>query len=66
MQNQMGIFQKKELDIGYVREELNNKDHQIKLLEEKIRTLSRDNEELKIINNERTISEQEKVKELKK
>lgn len=62
MQLQLASLQKKELDLNYLREEASNKDHTIRMLEDTIRTLNKDNEDLKILNHERFESEQEKIK----
>ena len=50
-QTQINAYQRKELDMGYLREEINNKEHAIRMMEENIRTLQKDNEELKNLNN---------------
>lgn len=53
LQTQVGTLQKKELDLEYLKEENSNKDHMIKMLEETIRTLNKDNEDLKVLNKDR-------------
>ena len=65
LQNQVASLQKKELDLEYLKEENANKDHMIKMLEETIRTLNRDNDDLKTLNRERFEAEQTKIKELR-
>lgn len=48
-----------------MKEEAINKDHQIKVLEETVKTLQKDNNELKVLNNTRFTSDQEKINQLK-
>ncbi len=48
-----------------MKEEAINKDHQIKVLEETVKTLQKDNNELKVLNNTRFTSDQEKINHLK-
>ena len=43
LQNQLVSLQKKEMDLNYMKEEAINKDHQIKVLEETVKTLQKDN-----------------------
>ena len=38
------------MDLQYLREENSSKDHTIRMLEETIKTLNKDNEDLKILN----------------
>lgn len=61
----ISIFQKKELDTKYLKEEVENKVYTIKNLEETIKTLTRDNTELKNIQSQRLMSEQETIRNLK-
>ena len=49
----------------YLKEENSNKTHMIKMLEETIRTLNKDNDDLKVLNKERFESEQNKIRELR-
>ncbi len=58
LQNQLVSLQKKEMDLNYMKEEAINKDHQIKVLEETVKTLQKDNNELKVLNNTRFTSDQ--------
>jgi hypothetical protein len=53
------------MDLNYMKEEAINKDHQIKVLEETVKTLQKDNNELKVLNNTRFTSDQEKINQLK-
>ena len=62
LQMQLAGLQKKQLDLQYLREENSNKDHHIKMLEDTIKTLNKDNEDLKNLNRERFEDEQEKIK----
>lgn len=62
MQIQLAVLQKKELDLNYFREEVASKEHTIRMLEDTIRTLNKDNDDLKNLNRERFESEQEKIK----
>lgn len=55
---QLMSLQKKELDLNFIREESINREHNVKILEDTIRTLNRDNEDLKNLNRERFESEQ--------
>lgn len=48
-----------------MKEELVNKEHQIKVLDETLKTLQKDNNELKLLNNTRFTSDQEKINQLK-
>ncbi len=41
-----------------MKEEAVNKDHQIRVLEETVKTLQRDNNELKLLNNSRFATDQ--------
>lgn len=53
------------MDLNYMKEEAINKDHQVKVLEETVKTLQKDNNELKLLNNSRFASDQEKINQLK-
>ena len=61
----MSEFQKKELDIKYMKEEIENKDYSIRNLEENIKTLMRDNAQLKNLQNARAQGEQETIRTLR-
>ena len=58
LQNQLVSLQKKEMDLNYMKEEAINKEHQVKVLEETVKTLQKDNNELKLLNNSRFASDQ--------
>jgi hypothetical protein len=58
-------YQKKELDAKYLKEEVENKNYTIRNLEETIKTLTRDNSELKNMQNVRVQTEQETIRNLK-
>ena len=58
-------FQKKELDMKYMNEEIDNKDYMIRNLEETIKALTKDNGELKNLQSMRVQSEQETIRSLK-
>lgn len=62
MQLLLASLQKKELDLNYLKEETSNKDHTIRMLEDTIRTLNKDNEDLKSLNRERFEAEQDKIR----
>ncbi len=46
------------MDLNYMKEEAINKEHQVKVLEETVKTLQKDNNELKLLNNSRFASDQ--------
>lgn len=58
-------MQQKELDINFMKEELNNKDHTVRILEETIKSLNSDNKELKHFTSNREIAEAEYLNQLK-
>lgn len=58
-------YQKKELDAKYLKEEVENKVYTIRNLEETIKTLTRDNAELKNIQSQRAQTEQDTIRSLK-
>lgn len=53
MQLYLAGLQKKQLDLNYLREQTANKDHTIRMLEDTIRTLNKDNDDLKNLNKDR-------------
>ncbi len=65
MTETLSSLQKKELDIKYMKEEIENKEYTIKMLEESIKSLTKDNNELKSLQSSRSQSEQEAVRSLK-
>lgn len=65
MNDTITALQKKELDIKYLKEEVENKNYAIKNLEETVKTLSKDHNELKGMQSQRYQNEQEAVRNLR-
>jgi uncharacterized protein YoxC len=63
-QVQMSILQQKEVENGYLREDINKKDATIKLLEDKVRNLSRSIEEMRDLATDRGTEETSRFREL--
>jgi uncharacterized protein YoxC len=63
-QVQMSILQHKEVENGYLREDINKKDATIKLLEDKVRNLSRSIEEMRDLATDRGTEETSRFREL--
>ena len=54
MQAQMSLLQQKQVDNGYLREEISKKDANIKMQEEKVRGLARSMEDMREMSNDRS------------
>jgi uncharacterized protein YoxC len=63
-QVQMSILQQKEVENGYLREDISKKDATIKLLEDKVRNLSRSIEEMRDLATDRGTEETSRYREL--
>jgi hypothetical protein len=65
LQNQLAALQQREMEIQYLKNELNQKEHSVRVFEDTIRQISQENDELKTINQNRYTQELEKITELK-
>lgn len=63
-QTQISLLQQKEVDNGYLREDISKKDAAIKMLEDKIRSLNRSVEEMREMATDRSSEEATRIREL--
>lgn len=54
MQSQMSLLHQKEVDNGYLRDDISKKDATIKILEDKIRSLSRNMDDMRDLATDRS------------